>query len=267
MHYWVIGIAMVLWGLWGCQSNAPEPAPAVRPPVIDPITVPEDFFEGGNPSSKVFLPLLDTAFDGQSDQLAQALRDQYNLPAAAALLRVERHRLYGLPDSVIWIEMGTNAPGDSTCPYPISRHQLLFDHQAQLIHQSTAVFAEFLPYALDSLPLYIEAGTACQAEGQHQVLRYHNGALIDLLNPLLNNTPLTYDIHPDSSLMEQGRLQPRLEDLNQDGYLDLVLEGKKALLYSPAGNRYSPQRPYRRIPLRYHFLYDPAKEYFVYQEQ
>ena len=252
------------WMVWSCQSPMPEPAPAVSLPQPAAET-PVAFFEESNAAAQRFSPLLDTAYDWQSDSFLMALCQTYDLPTGTTIARLERHPLYGYADTLFWVETIVPTAQDSLCPHPIRRQQLLFDATGQLIHQNKANMAQFLPDAVDSLPLYLEAFVNCEGQGTHQVYRYENKALIPVLDPLMEHPPITYDIHPDSFLLAGGALTPRLQDLNADGHLDLLLEGRLVYLYSPRGQRYSAQRPYKRVRIAHHFVYAPAKEYFVWQ--
>lgn len=235
-----------------CASPIEEEAPAVVAPTLDSVVLPTPFFDQPISAAPLyFAGLLDSSYYHAPDSFRQLLCQLYQLPQTASISRYEMQYLYGYTDSITHLEIVYPEPIQKNCPYASLRQQLLFDAQGQLLYTSFADQAQFMLHALDSMPIYMEATYGCDGLGQHAIYHYQDGHLINVLNPILDHTPITYDVRADRSLFGKAGLRPRLEDLNADGYLDFVLEGKT----------YNEHR--QRTPLRYVFTYIPAKEYYL----
>lgn len=246
-----LGLALML-----CQCVAPveEKTSTVAAPALDSIAVPADFFDQPAHATTVyFKALLDSSYYKKPDSFRLALHQLYQLPKGTTIARYEVTQLYGYTDSMTHLEVVYPTP-PKTCAHASARRQLLFDAKGQLVYSSFAEQAQFLPYALDSMPIYLEASYGCDGLGQHALYRYQDGHLINVLNPILDNTPTTYDVRAERPRFGKRGLQPRLVDLDADGYLDLLLEGSS----------YDERR--RRVPVRYAFYYIPAKEYYLLQD-
>ena len=247
-------ICIVFGLLCGCASPAVEEVPSVAAPTLDSVVVPAHFFGQSTSGPPLyFVEVLDSTYYQTPDQSTQALCQQYELPNTIAIVRFEKQALYGYADTVTHLTLVDEKPS-KPCAYPNSQQQLIFDAKGELIHHSFAAQAQFLPHALDSLPIYVEATHNCEGLGQHALYRYQNGHLINVLNPILDHTPTTYDVRSERPLFGKKGLQPLLEDTNADGYLDFVLLGKT----------YAARQ--RRVPVRYIFAYIPAKEYYLLQD-
>lgn len=250
---------MVCWGLLtfgvGCASPLVEEAPAVSSPTLDSVVVPTQFFDQPIGAAPLyFTGVLDSSYHYTPDSFTQLLCQLYQLPQTVSIRRYETQRLYGYADSITHLEVVYAEPVQKNCSYASLRQQLLFDAQGQLLYTSFADKAQFMLHALDSMPIYVEATYGCDGLGQHAIYRYQNGHLINVLNPILEEPTTTYDVRADRPLFGKGGLQSRLADLNTDGYLDFVLEGK------------TYDERHRRVPLRYVFTYIPTKEYYLLQD-
>lgn len=249
--YITLGMLIVLWG---CATPTLEETPTVATPILDTVAVPADFFDQPVLADAVYFEgILDSSYYKAPDSFAQALRQLYQLPQGSIITRYEQTALYGCADSMTHLEVLYPTPSKS-CSYASMHRQLIFDGNGQLVYHSFAEQAQFIPYALDSMPIYLEATHGCDGLGQHAIYCYQDGHLINVLHPILDNMPTTYDVRTERPLFGKRGLQPRLVDLDADGHLDVVLEGSS----------YDERR--RRVPIRYAFHYIPAKDYYLFQD-
>lgn len=261
---WIVLIAC-WWSLFACDNNNNAPAVGAPAPMVTTNdSGKSNFFQEkertGQPAA--FLPLLDSSYYKNRDSFTTAFQQHYQL-SNNTLLHRQVTSLYGAVDSVFWLCFGQET-NSSNCNYPLKELHFIFNHKGQLLYQKQVHSAQFLENAIDSTPIYLAVEHNCEGEGQHQAYILQEGQLVNVLNVLFENMPLTFDVKEDSSVFQGGALQASLKDLNQDGHPDLVLQGKEVQLISPSGGRFSVNRPYRRDRVSYHFLYEPAKEVFVF---
>lgn len=247
-------------------SEEVPPAPAIQI-AQDSIGTANFFREAGtsNMQQLAFLPLLDSSYYYNKDSFTFAFRQHYQLPSTAALLEMQHHHLYGAIDSIFWLRFA-HSSSETTCQQPLLEQHFILDHQGQLLEQKIVYSGQFLDHAIDSMPIFITVEHNCEGEGYHHAYVIQEGKLVDVLNVFFENMPLTFDAKADSSVFQAGgALQPQLRDVNGDGHPDLLLQGKKLQLYSRSGKRFGIRYPYRRDPLCYYFLYEPAKELFIFE--
>lgn len=262
-----IGVAVVLCLLWSCTAETPETTSSSSKVLSVDSTLEVTFFQengvGAAPTS-AFLPLLDSSYYTNRDSFVVAFRQMYALPSQSQLLAHQKTTLYGATDSLFWLRFD-QVEVNSTCPQPLKEHHFIFDNQGQLLYRKQVHSAQFLVNAIDSMPIYLTIEHDCEGEGYHHAYILQEGDFLEVLNVFFENMPMTFDAKEDSSVFQAaGALEPLSKDVNGDGYPDLVLQGKRVQLYSKSGKRFTVQRPYRRDRIAYYFLYEPAKENFIF---
>ncbi|MGH1335851.1 MAG: hypothetical protein ACRBFS_06955 [Aureispira sp.] len=263
-----ISIIGFLLGLGACgETGTTVSTTTPSALVVKDSTLAVDFFQNNGANSleqTAFLPLLDSSYYTNKDSFIGAFKAQYQVPGHYILLDVESTPLYGAIDSIFCVRFDQRL-STASCQHPLKEQHFIFDRVGQLLYKKEVHSAQFLPHAIDSTPVYLTIEHNCEGEGQHYAYVLQEGQLVNVLNVFFENMPMTFDAKEDSSVFQAaGALEPFLEDCNKDGYLDLALKGKRVQLYSRSGKRFSVQRPYRRDPVQYYFLYEPAKEIFIF---
>ena len=212
----------------------------------------------------VFSSVLDSTYYKDPSLFLQNLGRTYDLPniAETSILAFEQQQLYGLEDSIWFVNCLSPADTADSCAFPMLQTQYLFDNKGHLFHKSTATIAQFIPIVLDSMPIYMTITNDCDGNGQHHFYLYQQGKLIDIFNVLMNNSPKTYDVNPEGGVFRKDYLEVFIEDLNQDGFNDILLKGKWLVLDNGKGRTYPVTRPFKAEPVTYQFLYSPIKEIF-----
>jgi hypothetical protein len=262
----VIGCLLVCWACGVPDTEKEQTATAV-PRAQDSVRAANFFREAASSSKQqlAFLPLLDSSYYYNKDSFVLAFQQHYQLPATATLLEIQHSRLYGAVDTIFWLRFG-NSFMDSSCQQPLQEQHFILNHQGQLLEQKLVHSGQLLDNAIDSTPIFLTVEHNCEGEGYHHAYVVQEGKLVDILNVFFDNMPLTFDNKADSSVFQAGgALQAQLQDVNKDGQPDLLLKGKKLQLYSRSGKRFSTRYPYRRDPICYYFLYEPAKELFIFE--
>jgi len=215
----------------------------------------------------IFTPILDSTYYKNPELFLQNLQRTYGLQNAAAtnILKVEQQQLFGLKDSIWFVNCLLPANADS-CAFPMLQIQYLFDNKGHLLHKGQATIAQFIPIVLDSMPIYMTITNDCEGNGQHHFYAYQQGKLMDIFNVLMNNTPKTYDVNPEGGLFRKDHLEVSIQDLNRDGFNDILLQGKWLVLDNGRGRKYPVARPFKAEPVAYQFLYNPTKEIFSFSE-
>jgi len=212
----------------------------------------------------VFASILDSTYYKNPRLFLQNLGQAYGQPniAETSILAFEQQQLFGLKDSIWFINCLSPIDTADSCAFPMLQTQYLFDSKGHLFHKSDATIAQFIPIVLDSMPVYMTITNDCEGNGQHHFYVYQQGKLIDIFNVLMNNTPKTYDVNPEGGVFRKGYLEVLVEDLNQDGFNDIRLKGKWLILDNGKGRTYPIARPFKAEPVEHQFLYNPIKEIF-----
>ena len=254
------------WACGGADREEEQTHRAVQL-IQDSVEAANFFREAGinHKQTAAFLPLLDSSYYYNKDSFTLTFQQHYQLSSATTLLEMQPHHLYGAMDSIFWLRFGYSS-SDTSCQQPLQEQHFILDHEGKLLEQKMVHSGQFLDNAIDSMPIFITVEHNCEGEGYHHVYVVQEGKLVDVLNVFFDNMPLTFDNKADSSVFQAGGvLQPHLQDVNQDGHPDLLLKGKKLQLYSRSGKRFSVRYPYQRVPICYFFLYEPAKELFIFE--
>lgn len=218
----------------------------------------------------VFSSILDSTYYKNPSLFLKNLNHSYNPENRLenSILAVEQHQLFGLKDSIWFVNClsTVNVNTADSCAFPMLQTQYLFNQQGRLVYKSEANKAQFIPTALDSMAIYMTITNDCEGNGQHHFYVYQQGKLIDIFNVLMNNTPKTYDANPEGGVFRNNHLDAFVQDLNQDGFKDILLKGKWLVLDNGKGRKYPITRPFKAESVEYSFLYHPTKEAFLLVE-
>ncbi|BDS09462.1 hypothetical protein [Aureispira anguillae] len=266
--YLLIGIAILNQGCSNPSDQTTKERPSIN--LVTPSAQSQNIFQDNFKAQKeihqqVFSWVMDSTYYTNPSLLVKQLGLFYGQKnvAQTTIVAFEQQRLYGLKDSV-WFINCQSISEDSDCAYPTMHTQYLFNHQGKLIHKNQAAIAQFIPAVLDSLPIYMSINHDCSGNGQHHFYVYQQGKLIDIFNVLLNNTPKTYDANPEGKgMFRKKHLDWFIQDLNQDGYNDILLKGKWLVLENDKGKKVPATRPLKAERVAYKFIYKPTKEYFL----
>lgn len=212
----------------------------------------------------VFSSILDSTYYNDPNFFLRNLGRTYGHAniAETNIVAFEQQALFGLKDSIWFVNCSSPADTADHCAFPMLQTQYLFDNKGRLFHTGVATIAQFIPLVLDSMPIYMTITNDCNGNGQHHFYAYQQGNLIDIFNVLMNNTPKTYDVNPEGGVFRKDYLEVIVEDLNQDGFNDLLLKGKWLVLDNGKGRSFPVSRPFKAEPVAYQFLYSPTKELF-----
>jgi hypothetical protein len=127
---------------------------------------------------------------------------------------------------------------------------------------------EFIEVVPGALPFLLTLTSSSRGNGGHQLYRVAADTLENVYEGYTNYQVQTYDAGENEYLFEPNELKASVKDLNNDGYRDLVFSGKLVLIQGLAGDSiwydgpYSLDNPYKKLPLRYVFLYDSHSGHF-----
>lgn len=269
-----IGVFLFLILVMACQSNtsqetSKETTAATNLPHtadLDKNIFVDDPRGNQNPA---FTELLDSSLWKRPEKFLKNLLATYSPTLSSTnitLVLAEQQVLYGQKDSLWLLVCQLPIASDTTCLKAPQQQYYLFNSKGKLITQQLVHSVQWLPFAVDSMPLLLTSTHNCEGQGWHQVYRYEQGRLIDMLNAVLE-WPNSVDLNEtDGQVFAQGALKATLSDLNADGQADLLLEGYQLILKDANNRSYSIRRPYRRKKVQYTFLYRAVQEDFVWQE-
>lgn len=192
-------------------------------------------------------------------------------------------RLAGAAGNYFLVEYSHNDSAAISFP---GKYQLLFNSNGTLLK----VFAA-LQYALvkiqDKEPPYLMLVEATpNGTGTHAFYKMENNQLVNVYKGFYDKCLYTYDALEDETVNEPFALNVSFQDVNKDGYKDIVFKGKIVLIQAVTKNglwydvkiskgqpqvSYSIDNPFRKIDVEYVFLYnkndhrfEPMKDYSKY---
>ena len=235
-------------------------------------------------SDEEFIADLITNYPNISDtnELIKRLVSVYDLMIDSTTLmkqdisRFEKVNLYGSDEEFILIEYDYHAGAMACFPY---KYQLLFTEQGELLSMLTEFRIEFVELFDGEYPLLLTVGVTAKGNGWHSIYKFAGDTIEDIFDRE-NSFPRTYDKHEDTNVNDPNELVLELNDVNDDGFKDLVFTGNVKLLggLTPEGmyfdaliegkdtTTYNPEKPFKTVPVEYVFIYNKTTQKFVVKE-
>jgi hypothetical protein len=187
-------------------------------------------------------------------------------------------KLYGSDKTHVLLEYDYGDGAGASFPW---KYQLLFTEDGKLIQQFSALRFRFLDVFPGQGPLLLTTISTSKGNGGHELYRFRGDTVENVYEGYYDYNLSTYDAHEDLSVFEPNELNVSLADDNNDGYKDMIFQGKLLLIQGRTdsgqwynsieknGKRisYSINNPFKKIPLRLVFLYDPASGHFKEKEE
>lgn len=159
------------------------------------------------------------------------------------------------------------------------KKQFLFDTTGKLIKVFQALRIESKKIFPNQESFLMELTSSARGNGGHRIYKVTSDTLENIYEGYYNYDVQTYCAYQSGLwLFEPYELNLSVKDINEDGYNDLTFSGKLVLIegltkdsiwynYIVDKNNdtieYSPEHPFKKLPLRYTFLYNPKTGHFV----
>lgn len=267
---WLLLVSLFVLFLVACQPNNSTPTTSTKVALdssaigaADPTIFEEKISKNAIDTHK-FVWIIDSTFYTAPTVLLTKLDSlyDYSYTAKTKVLSKQHYLLQGQEKAVYLLQVAANT-ATQDCEHTAVIDYFLFDYQGQLLLQKQAKEVALLPMLKDSIALLMTLEVNCDKMGSYQLYAYQNGEMIDVLNTLLDEAPITYDGNAAGGQFQKDKLRWSVVDLNEDGYNDWLLEGKWLVLENEAGRIYKPSYPYKIEPIRQAYIYIPAKELFL----
>lgn len=185
----------------------------------------------------------------------------------------QKVRIHGSERSFFLVEYDWKVGPNAGFPW---KTQFLLDENGGLISTFFALRWELLKVFNNEHPYLLTVTSTAKGNGAHSLYGFHKGKFEDLLYSPDSMAVSTYDQYEDHAVYKPHELSLLVKDENHDGVNDISFHGKILLIRgrSPAGVwydaemingkkvTYSPDHPFRSIPVNYIYLYDTLQGIF-----
>lgn len=146
-----------------------------------------------------------------------------------------------------------------------SKYQFILNSKGKLIKRLDCLSYTFVKIFPNQNPFLVTVTSTSKGNGEHHVYRIKNDSLIDVYEGGLSGYyPKTYDCHHDESIYSPFELKLKIEDLNKDGYNDLIFYGN--IIHNKNLEAVSYSKCNETVPIRLIFLYDKKSGKFLKKE-
>ena len=181
--------------------------------------------------------------------------------------------LYGSTKFIYLIELDWHSGSMATFPW---KYQIIFDEKGKLLKVLHGIRYELIKIFPNSSPFLLSVISTARGNGGHELYRIKNDKLVDVIKYPANFCVRTYDAHEDETVNQPTEFALTLKDVNKDGYNDLVFSGNILLIMGVSKDNswydtetlngkevtYSPKNPFKTIPIKLNFIYNPHTEIF-----
>jgi hypothetical protein len=165
------------------------------------------------------------------------------------------------------------------CAFPW-KYQIIFDTRGKLLKILSDIRVDIVKIFPNGNPFLIGLSSTGHGNGWHEINIIEGDTIENVYNGFLGNRPQTYDVNQDNSVNEPSEFHYKVNDVNKDGYNDIVFFGKIVLIQGRTKEgdwydneiingktvSYSVDNPFKRIPVAFRFLYNPKSGHFIEQE-
>ena len=214
-----------------------------------------------------------------SSTFIRELKDNCHLEVEDGSRKIEKidhftkFKIYGSEKSFFLVEFNWHSGCMATYPW---KYQVIFDESGKLLKVLHAIRFELVSIFPESPPFLLSVVSTAKGNGQHELYRVKNGNLINTIKYPENFCVRTYDAHEDMTINIPNELILHIEDVNKDGYNDLVFSGNIVLIMAVSNKNvwydrendksttinYSKDNPFKKIPIKITFFYNPQSGTF-----
>lgn len=204
---------------------------------------------------QVFVALVQGMYKEDSEGFLQEFKRLYGEnPKLGELQELQKMAIYGFGDSLMLLSFAYTE--DSTCAGANEKKLFIFNKKGQLLYEQAYYSLRQVQVWEEKEPLLLLCITSCDAKGKHNLYRGVAGELVNVLNPLEEETPPSYD----AQAYNPAEMRLEVKDLNRDSMPDLFFSTESYRLTTE-----SKRIKDSKFPLHMAFLYRPSKESFVWQ--
>ena len=178
-------------------------------------------------------------------------------------------KLYGSKKEYYLIEYDYHDGSMASFPWKI---QFIFDSSGTLVKSFQALRTDLVTIFTNQNPFFLVTIVSGKGNGGHEIYKFSGDSLENVYEGYYDYETQTYDVHGDRWVYEPNELNLSIKDFNRDGYNDISFSGKLVLLegyknntwYNCEGaNCFSIDHPFKKLTIRYAFLYDSTTGHFV----
>jgi hypothetical protein len=150
------------------------------------------------------------------------------------------------------------------------KYQFLFDVQGHLIKSFYGLRFQLVEIFPNQNPFLLILTSTYRGNGGHEIYKISTDTLENVYDGYNEYAIKTYDSYEDSKIYSPNELSLEIKDYNSDGFKDLIFTGKLILIQGVTNNgslydtqvkngkkvEFSAENPFKKIPVRYVFLYD-----------
>ena len=187
-------------------------------------------------------------------------------------------KIYGSDKDYFFIEYDYRKGCGAAFPW---KYQLLLNTDGKLVGTLSSLRFEFIKIFKNENPFLLTVSATSKGNGGHELYKISADTLEDVYECDLDYFVRTYDAHEDNSINEPNELTLKINDFNYDGFNDISFNGKIVLIQGQTKHNgdwfdsekikgetitYSINNPFKKIPVKFVFLYDKQTGHFKARE-
>lgn len=153
------------------------------------------------------------------------------------------------------------------------KYQFVFTERGELLKSFSAIRFSLLNVFSGENPYLLLTLSTAKGNGGHELYKITFDSLENVYEGYYDCNVSTYDAYEDISVFSPYELNLKLEDINKDGYNDLVFSGQIVFLMKKNENSdfwydvengvsFTEDNPAKVVPVSFIFLYDKATGHF-----
>lgn len=182
-------------------------------------------------------------------------------------------KIFGSDEQYYLIEFDYADSFDAAYPW---KFQFLINSKGEAVKLFSAEKIELIQILENHNPFILTVESTYRGNGGHCIYKFNSDSLVNCLN----NSFKTYDANEDNYVFEPNDLNLKFEDINSDGYRDLIFFGKMIFIQGQNENGgwydgkytdgnfvdFSIDNPYRKEDIELQFIYDNELKRFIEAE-
>lgn len=261
----LLTLPILIATLWGC-TQAPQPKDTNVPDA-----------KSVEKRDSIFKAVANFPTIADTTKFIADLRTVFNLevhesPVQKANQKITAYtkvKINGAANDYIFIEYDYGTGSGAAFPW---KYQLVLTTGGKPVKALSGLRYEFVQVFKNENPYLLILDVTYKGNGGHRLYKIVGDTLHNVYEGYYNYEVQTYDDHADQWVFMPRELKLTFNDVNNDGFNDLIFSGQKLMLGKYTndslwydvenGKPFTVENPAGKVPIKYTFLFDPKTGHY-----